>query len=51
MVKRVKKTGFEKIDTIIDEVEKTLEAKYNGLPFRQTQTRSMDELIKEIRSE
>ena len=49
MIKRVKKTGFEKIDTIIDEVEKALEIKYNGLPFRQIQTRSMAELIKEIR--
>lgn len=49
MMKRIKKTGFEEVEDLINEVEKSLERKYNGLPFRQIHTRTMQELLGEIR--
>lgn len=44
MINRVKKTGFESIDPLIDRFEKHLEKKYNGLPFRGTVKRTMSQI-------
>lgn len=44
MINRVKKTGFEKIDSLIAEFEAHLEKKYNGLPFRGTVKRTLDQI-------
>lgn len=44
MINRVKKTGFESIDPLIDSFEKHLEKKYNGLPFRGTVKRTMSQI-------
>ena len=49
MMKRTKKTGFEKVDNLVNEVEQLLNKKYNGLPFRQIHKRTMKELLGEIR--
>lgn len=35
LIDRKKQTGFEKIDTLIIEIEDCLRKKYNGLPYRQ----------------
>lgn len=48
MLYREKQTGFEKISHIIDEFEKHLEKKYSGLPYRNDQKRTLDQLWKEI---
>jgi hypothetical protein len=44
MINRVKKTGFEKIDDLINDFEKHLETKYNGLPFRGTVSRTLSQI-------
>lgn len=48
LINRSKQTGFEKIDIIVDEVEKSFIKKYNGLPYRRYVDRSLSELRKEI---
>lgn len=48
LIERRKQTGFEKIDTIVDEVEKLFFKKYNGLPYRGEVDRSLSELVEEI---
>jgi hypothetical protein len=48
MIQRVKQTGFEKIDTLIDEVESFLNKKNNGLIYRGVIDRTIHELMKEI---
>jgi hypothetical protein len=48
MLQRIKKTGMEPIDELIDEFERFLEKKYSGLPFRQVVPRSLEQLRKEI---
>lgn len=48
LINRVKKTGFEKIDFIADEVEKELSLKFNGLPYRNYHDRTVNELIQEV---
>ena len=48
LIERTKQTGFEKINTLIDEVEKKLIDKYNGLPYRQTVDRTMPEFYNMI---
>lgn len=44
MINRVKKTGFEPIDSVIADFEKHLENKYNGLPFRGTVKRTLSQI-------
>ena len=44
MINRIKKTGFESIDPLIASFEQHLEKKYNGLPFRGTVKRSLDQI-------
>jgi len=44
MIQRTKKTGFEKIDSVIDEFEMFLQKKYKGLPYRQEVDKTLDEL-------
>lgn len=48
MITRTKQTGFEKIDTLIEEVENALKKKYNGLPYRGCIERTPDQLWLEI---
>lgn len=48
MIHRQKQTGFEKTDAMINSFEQFLSKKYNGLPYRQYQDRTLDELRKEI---
>lgn len=48
LIERKKQTGFEQIDTIIDEFEKHLIKKYNGLIYRGTHIRTLDQLWTEI---
>lgn len=48
LLERKKQTGFEKIDTLIDEFEKHLINKYNGLIYRGTHVRTLDQLWTEI---
>lgn len=48
MIDRVKKTGFEKIETLITEFEKHLEKKYNGLPYRSFFDRSLEDFNLEL---
>jgi hypothetical protein len=43
LITRVKKTGFEKIDTLINEVDKHLFNKYNGYPYRATHDRNISD--------
>ena len=43
LINRVKKTGFEKIDTLINEVDKHLFNKYNGYPYRATHDRNISD--------
>jgi hypothetical protein len=49
LIARKKKTGFEKIDHIVDEVEKHLEKKYQGLPFRNYFDRSLPKFDKDLK--
>lgn len=44
MIYRTKQTGFEKIDTLVDEVEQVLSIKYNGLPYRSTVDKTINQL-------
>jgi len=48
LLQRDKKTGMEQIDSLIDEFERFLEKKNNGLPYRQVVPKTLDELRKEI---
>lgn len=48
MIDRVKQTGFEKIDNLVDEFEKFLYKKYNSFPYRQLKYRTIPELYSEI---
>ncbi len=48
MLQRIKKTGMEPIDELINEFERFLEKKYGSLPFRQVVPRSLEQLRKEI---
>jgi len=48
MIPRIKQTGFEKIDSIVHEVENVLRQKYNGLPYRTCIERTPDQLWLEI---
>lgn len=51
LISRVKKTGFEEVDTsLIDEFEKYLETKNHGLIYRQVFDRSISELNAECGS-
>lgn len=45
---RKKQTGFENVQSLIDEFEIFLRNKYQGLPYRQTQDRTLTGLWKEI---
>jgi len=49
MVYRQKKTGFEKIDHLINEFELFLEKKYKGLNFRQSYDRPFNSLLEEMK--
>ena len=48
MIKRIKKTGFEKIDAIVNEFELFLDKKYSGLRYRQEVDKTLDQLWIEI---
>ena len=48
LLERKKQTGFEKTDSLVNEFESFLQQKYNGLPYRQTVDRTIDELRAEI---
>ena len=48
MIERKKQTGFEKTDLLVNEFELFLKEKYNGLPYRQTVDRTLNELWLEI---
>jgi hypothetical protein len=48
LIERKKQTGFEKIDFLVNEFELFLEKKYNGLPYRQSVDRTLNELWTEI---
>lgn len=48
LIDRVKKTGFENIDFIANEVEKEIAKTYNGLPYRNHHDRVIDDLVNEI---
>jgi hypothetical protein len=45
LINREKKTGFEKVDHLVDEFENYLRSKNNGLHFRNFYDRSIDDLI------
>jgi hypothetical protein len=45
MISRIKKTGFETVDPLIAEFEKYLATKYNGLPYRGTVIRTLDQIL------
>jgi hypothetical protein len=49
ILNRVKKTGLEKIDITINEVEHTLSVLNNGLHYRQSYYRPANEYIKELK--
>ncbi len=48
LLHRVKQTGFEKIDTLVNEMEEFLTKKYNGLHNRGGYDRTIDELSIDI---
>lgn len=48
MIDRIKQTGFESINHIINEFESFLHKKYNGLPFRNIVFKTPGEIYKEI---
>ena len=48
MITRQKQTGFEKIDSLIEEVENCLISRNGGLIYRGEVIRSLDELISDI---
>jgi hypothetical protein len=43
LIPRKKLTGFEKIDHLVEEIEQHLTKKYNGLPFRNSFDRTLDD--------
>jgi hypothetical protein len=45
MIDRIKKTGFETVNPLIAEFEQHLATKYNGLPYRGTVTRTIDQIL------
>lgn len=48
LIERRKQTGFEKVDSLVNEFELFLKTKYKGLPFRQYVDRTIDQLKAEI---
>jgi hypothetical protein len=48
LIPRIKQTGFETIESLIDQFENHLKNKYQGLPYRGVVERSYQELLKEI---
>lgn len=48
LINRKKQTGFELVDNLISEFENFLDKKYNGLPFRRYQDRTIDQVWLEI---
>lgn len=48
LIDRVKKTGFEKIDTLINEVDRHLFNKYSGYPYRGTHDRTISDWYSKI---
>jgi hypothetical protein len=55
MLYRQKKTGFEnsyhELTALIDEYEKFLEKKYNGLPYRGNVTENVDDIFRDLLEE
>jgi hypothetical protein len=49
LISRKKQTGFENIDSLINDFESFLRTKHNGLPYRQTQDRTLNALWREIK--
>lgn len=48
LLDRKKQTGFERIDSLVNEVECYLNKKFNGLPYRQVVDRSISQLREEL---
>ena len=48
LIDRTKKTGFEHIDLLVEEVQSELSNKFNGLPYRNTFDRKIQDLLDEI---
>lgn len=48
LIERKKQTGFEKIDFLVDEMEKFLISKYNGLNYRNQYSRTINDLRSDI---
>jgi hypothetical protein len=48
LIDRVKKTGFEKIDTLINEVDRHLFNKYGGYPYRGMHDRNINDWYSKI---
>lgn len=48
LINRKKQTGFEKTDILVNEFELFLQKKYNGLPYRQSVDRTIEQLKSEI---
>jgi hypothetical protein len=48
LLPREKRTGFEPIDHIIDQVEQHLQKTFSGLPYRGTHERSYSQFINEL---
>ena len=48
LISRTKQTGFEKVTTIVNEFEKFLETKYQGLPYRNVCDRTIEQIRMEI---
>jgi hypothetical protein len=48
LISRTKKTGFENIEFLVNEVEHQISKKFNGLPYRNFHDRTTQGLINEI---
>ena len=48
LIQRKKQTGFEKIDTLANEMQEFLNKKYKGLPYRNYHLRSPDQIRLEL---
>ncbi len=48
LINRQKKTGFEDIDILANEVEKEIQVRFNGLPYRNHCDRSVQDLMTQI---
>lgn len=48
LIPRIKQTGFEHIDPLINDFEEMLRKKHNGLPFRQVHNRTLNQIWQEI---